>query len=69
MDFGSPISYNYEYPKDENCANRKDRYLFGSGFPVAPVMEAGARNRDVWLPAGCSRKDAGTGETDAAVSG
>lgn len=69
MDFGSPISYNYVYSKDENCADRKDRYLFGSGFPVAPVMEAGARNRDVWLPAGCSRKDADTVEADAAVSG
>ena len=42
----------YEFPEDTNCATLQDQYMFGGKFLVAPVMEAGARSRSVYLPAG-----------------
>jgi len=30
----------------------EDQYLFGEDLLVAPVMHAGQREREVWLPAG-----------------
>lgn len=42
----------YEFPEDENCCALQDQYMFGAKYLVAPVMEAGARSRSVYLPAG-----------------
>ena len=42
----------YEFPEDETCYGLKDQYLYGSRYLVAPVMEPGARERSVYVPAG-----------------
>ena len=41
-----------EFPADETCWELSDQYMFGSEYLVAPVLEAGARTRNVYLPAG-----------------
>ena len=40
------------YPNDTNVVSTWDEYLFGDRFLVAPVVTAGATNRNVYLPAG-----------------
>ena len=59
---GTPLmrSMWYAFPEDEACADRKDQYLFGDRYLVAPVLEPGARKRQVYLPKG-SWKDVDTG--------
>lgn len=51
----------YEFPEDAECALLQDQYMFGEKYLVAPVMELGARNRKVYLPAGTWR-NVDTGE-------
>lgn len=50
----------YEFPKDAECWNVEDSYMFGSDLLVSPVMEAGAAERRIYLPAGCKWTDAYT---------
>lgn len=52
----------YDFPADEACWMVEDSYMFGPDLLVSPVMEAGATQRSVYLPAGCRWKDAYTGE-------
>ncbi|MBP3657624.1 MAG: glycoside hydrolase family 31 protein [Clostridia bacterium] len=61
---GKPVmrAMYYEYPQDAACADLKDQYMFGPDYLVAPVLEAGARSRSVYLPAG-SWTDVDTGIT------
>jgi alpha-D-xyloside xylohydrolase len=40
------------YPKDPAVSDLSDEYLYGSELLVAPVLEKGARDRDVYLPEG-----------------
>jgi alpha-D-xyloside xylohydrolase len=40
------------YPGDTNVADMWDEYLYGHELLVAPVMAAGAADRNVYLPAG-----------------
>ena len=40
----------YGYPDDERSWTVDDQYLFGPDLLVAPVVQAGARERDVYLP-------------------
>jgi alpha-glucosidase (family GH31 glycosyl hydrolase) len=40
------------YPTDPRAADRDDEYMFGPNLLVAPVIEAGARSRSVYLPRG-----------------
>jgi alpha-glucosidase/alpha-D-xyloside xylohydrolase len=40
------------YPQDAAAAARGDQYMYGRDILVAPVVEKGATNRSVWLPAG-----------------
>ena len=42
----------YEFPEDEACWELKDQYMFGPEVLAAPVTEAGAVRRKVYLPAG-----------------
>jgi alpha-glucosidase len=42
----------YEYPQDPETANLGDQFMLGSQLLVAPVVKAGARAREVWLPKG-----------------
>ncbi|RKN38751.1 TIM-barrel domain-containing protein [Streptomyces hoynatensis] len=51
-----------EFPGDEAAWETADAYLFGPDLLVAPVLEAGARQRTVRLPAGARWQDAWTGE-------
>ena len=41
-----------EYPKDPNVYNLADEYLFGRDILVAPILDEGAAERTVYLPAG-----------------
>ena len=42
----------YHYPQQSNSWEIEDQYLLGEDLLVAPVMQAGQRQRDVWLPEG-----------------
>jgi alpha-D-xyloside xylohydrolase len=50
-----------EFPDDPRTWEVADAYLFGPDLLVAPVLEAGAREREVYLPAGARWTDAWTG--------
>ena len=47
---------------DEELKNCKDQYMFGDSLLVAPVVERGAKNRKVYLPAGMRWYDFWTNE-------
>jgi alpha-D-xyloside xylohydrolase len=51
-----------DFPGDNNVRNIGDQYMFGPAFLVSPVYEYGARDRDVYLPAGTSWYDFYTGD-------
>lgn len=61
---GAPVMRTmfYEYPEDPICWEVEDEYFYGSDFLVAPVFEAGARMRKVYLPKGAVWVDWRTGE-------
>ena len=42
----------FGFPGDIDARGVEDAYLFGPDVLVAPVMEPGARTRQVYLPAG-----------------
>lgn len=42
----------FQYPADNTVLGRDDEYLFGDSFLAAPVLQAGASQRTVYLPAG-----------------
>ena len=44
----------YEFPQDESVSDIADEYMFGPDILVAPVVEAGARSREVTLPGNAS---------------
>jgi alpha-D-xyloside xylohydrolase len=50
-----------DFPADPAAWLPADEYLLGPDLLVAPVLEAGARRRDVYLPAGARWRDAWTG--------
>ncbi|WP_336630905.1 MULTISPECIES: glycoside hydrolase family 31 protein [unclassified Microbacterium] len=60
---GAPVMRGlfYEFPDDERAWTVADAYLFGPDILVAPVVEAGATSREVYLPAGATWTDAWTG--------
>lgn len=51
---GTPVMrpYFYDYPEDEKAWEIEDAYIFGGDFIVAPVLEQGAVEREVYLPKG-----------------
>lgn len=55
---GSPIirTLFYEFPEDNRSWAIETQYMFGHKFLVAPVLAAGQRQSEVYLPAGCSWK-------------
>jgi hypothetical protein len=61
---GAPIirPLSWLAPHDEQALLCDDEFLLGEDVLVAPVVEAGARSRDLYLPPGDWR-DASTGET------
>ncbi len=52
----------YDFPADKICWQVEDSYMFGPDLLISPVMEAGAKEREVYLPAGCRWVDAYTGQ-------
>jgi len=54
--------YLVEFPEDPKSWTVDDAFLFGRDLLVAPVLEAGARSWDVYLPKGATWRDAWTGE-------
>jgi alpha-D-xyloside xylohydrolase len=52
----------FDFAEDEYCWSIEDEFLFGSDLLVAPILEYGARCRDVYLPAGTTWTDAWTDE-------
>jgi alpha-D-xyloside xylohydrolase len=54
--------YLVEFPEDPKSWTVDDAYLFGRDLLVAPVLEAGARSWEVYLPKGATWRDAWTGE-------
>lgn len=51
-----------DFPADATAWTVEDQFMFGPDLLVAPVLEAGARERPVYLPAGTAWTDAWTGE-------
>jgi len=51
---GQPVMRGlfYEFPGDDRCWGDLDEYLYGPDLLVAPVVQAGATSRSVYLPAG-----------------
>ncbi|GCE12989.1 glycoside hydrolase family 31 protein [Tengunoibacter tsumagoiensis] len=51
---GSPIMrpLYYHYPQDEQAANVETQFLIGETLLSAPISEAGATSREVYLPEG-----------------
>ena len=49
-----------KFPEDEKAWTIEDEYMFGDKYLVAPVFEAGARKRQVYLPKGCSWRKCGS---------
>ena len=60
---GTPVMRTlfYEYPEDTLCWEIEDEYFYGSDLLVAPVLEAGARTRKVYLPQSAAWVDCRTG--------
>ena len=52
----------FDFPADEACARVDDQFLFGPDILVAPVLQEGARSREVYLPAGAAWTDAWSGQ-------
>ena len=50
-----------EFPEDEKCWEYKEQYMFGWKYLVAPVLDAGMKERTVYLPQG-KWKDFHSGE-------
>jgi alpha-D-xyloside xylohydrolase len=61
---GTPIMRPlfFDSKDDKEAWNVDDQYMFGPDLMVAPVIEAGATSRKVYLPAGASWTDAWTGK-------
>ena len=52
----------FDFPADETAYTVEDQYLFGPDILVAPVLELGARERKVYLPAGTDWQEPWSGE-------
>jgi alpha-D-xyloside xylohydrolase len=52
----------YDFPDDTKSWEIEDEFMFGPDLLVAPVVDEGARSRNVYLPAGDTWRDAFTGE-------
>ena len=54
-----------DFPADPGAWDADDEFMFGPDLLIAPVLEPGARTRDVHLPAGAAWINAATGEEHA----
>ncbi|WP_375569729.1 TIM-barrel domain-containing protein [Ahrensia marina] len=51
----------FGFPDDPSCWTQDDSYLLGPDLLVAPILEADATSREVYLPKGTDWEDAWTG--------
>lgn len=53
-DSGIPImrALILEFPKDKNTFEVNDQFMFGEALLIAPVVEEGAKHRNIYLPKG-----------------
>lgn len=51
----------YDFPHDGRAWQCEDAYMFGSDLLVAPVMQPGVKEREVYLPAGAQWLEQATG--------
>lgn len=60
---GQPVMRGvfHGFPDDPVAWTLADQYLFGPDLLVAPVTQAGARSREVYLPAGARWTELSTG--------
>ena len=51
---GAPLirTMFYEFPDDKQCWELPEQFMFGSDYLVAPILQLGARERTLYLPAG-----------------
>jgi alpha-D-xyloside xylohydrolase len=54
-----------DFPHDPRAWQAEDQFLFGPDLLVAPVLEPGATEREVYLPAGRTWTEAATGVSHA----
>jgi len=61
---GEPIirTMFFDFPEDQVCWNLEKQYMFGPDYLIAPVLEAGQRSVNVYLPKG-EWENTNTGET------
>lgn len=52
----------YDFPQDKKAWEVEDEYMFGPDYLVAPILYAGMRKREVYLPAEDNWKNYWTGE-------
>ena len=52
----------YDFPEDPLAWEAEDVYLFGHDLLVAPVLDAGIRRREVYLPVGAQWTEMATGK-------
>ena len=52
----------YDFPDDKMAWEMEDAYMFGPDLLVAPVMEAGVKTREVYLPKGANFVESYTGK-------
>jgi alpha-D-xyloside xylohydrolase len=55
-------AFIFDFPNDTKALDVTDEFMFGPSLLVAPVTEAGATSRDVYLPEGADWYDFWTGE-------
>ena len=61
---GTPVMRTmfYEFPEDSTCWEVEDQYMYGSTYLAAPILNAGERSRNVYLPMGCGWKETESGK-------
>lgn len=61
---GTPLMRTlfYEFPEDKRCWEIEDEYMYGDKLLIAPILEAGAKTRHVYLPSGADWKACENGE-------
>lgn len=61
---GQPVMRGmfHEFPDDPTCWDLGDQYMYGPDLLVAPVVQAHATSREVYLPQGASWTDLHSGE-------
>ena len=51
----------YQLPNDSNCWEIEDEYMYGDKYLIAPVLNAGQKIREVYLPDGWKWKEMESG--------